>query len=83
MQIHDAVLFEVPCENVEFLVTKVIPYCMRDLVPIYPTTLEGVPDGRGPYFLGYAVEIAEHWGENLTDERKLELGIPLSFGETV
>lgn len=69
LQIHDAVLLEVPLEHVDFVVGQVVPYCMRDQVPIYPTDLAGVPTGLGPYFLGYEVEVAEHWGEKLPRER--------------
>lgn len=81
LQIHDAILIEVPYEHLAFVVDEVVPYCMRDLVPIYPTSLDGVPTGKGPYHLGFEAEVSEHWGEHLTRERCSELGVPARFGK--
>ena len=68
LQIHDAILLEVPCENIGFVANEVIPYCMRDLVPVYPTDLDGFATGRGPYYLGFGIEVSNHWGEALSNE---------------
>jgi uracil-DNA glycosylase family 4 len=76
LQIHDAILLEVPYEHVGFVAGTVIPYAMRDMVPIYPTTLAGVPTGKGPYYLGFGLEVSEHWGEPISLARCRELGIP-------
>lgn len=81
LQIHDAILLEVPYANVAHVVDKVLPYAMVQRVPIYPTTLDGIPTGRGPYYLGIDTEVAEHWGEKISQARCLELGIPTRFGK--
>ena len=48
LQIHDALLLEVPYANVEFVTQQVLPWAMRKMVPIYPTRLNGRPiDLRG------------------------------------
>lgn len=81
LQIHDAILLEVPYAYVDFVASRVIPHCMRDLVPLYPTTLDGVPTGKGPYYLGFDTEVAEHWGIPVGANRCRELGIPDHYGK--
>jgi DNA polymerase len=81
LQIHDAILLEVPCEKVEFVVNHVIPYCMRDQVPIHPSDLSGAPLGTGPYYLGMDTDVFEHWGEHISKARCSELGISEKFGK--
>jgi DNA polymerase I-like protein with 3'-5' exonuclease and polymerase domains len=78
LQIHDAVLLEVPVEHVERVCDEVLPYCMTEMVPIVPTDLNGqpLPDGVGPYYLKGDRDISVHWGENLTVEQARELGVP-------
>ena len=49
---------------------------MRDCVPIYPSDLEGNPFPSDPYYLGIEAEVMEHWGEAITEERALDLGLP-------
>jgi hypothetical protein len=81
LQIHDAVILEVPVEEAEIVYDKVIPECMTDLVPIYPTDLNGVPIAdRGPYYLSTDREVALRWGEKLTDpEEARRRGVPARF----
>ncbi len=74
LQIHDALLLEVPYEHVEFVAKHVLPWAMRKMVPIYPTSLDGRPTGKGPYYLGIDVGVSEHWGEKLKEERAQALG---------
>jgi DNA polymerase I-like protein with 3'-5' exonuclease and polymerase domains len=75
LQIHDAVLLEVPFENVEFVAQEIMPWAMRDMVPIYPTTMSGMPTGRGPFYLGFEAECFEHWGEKIDAGRAAEIGL--------
>jgi len=53
----------------------VLPTCMVDSVPIYPTSLDGVPNGKGPYTLGIDTEIALHWGVDMTEDECIARGI--------
>lgn len=76
LQIHDAILFEVRHDRVKYFCENFLPKYMRRSVPIYPTNLDGIPLGTGPYYLGLSAEIMEHWGEKLTHARATELGLP-------
>jgi uracil-DNA glycosylase family 4 len=76
LQIHDAILLEVPCKNVKYVCEEVLPFAMRDCVPIYPSDLEGNAFSDDPYYLGIEVEVMEHWGELLSEERAQSLGLP-------
>jgi uracil-DNA glycosylase family 4 len=76
LQIHDALVFQVPFEHIRTFCEKVLPYCMRQRVPIWPTRLDGAPIGTGPYYLGIEAEVMESWGEKLKPERATELGLP-------
>jgi hypothetical protein len=80
LTIHDAILLRAKPKYVEYICNQLIPWAMCEMVPIYPTTLDGVPTGKGPYRLGTDVEVAEWWGEKLSQERCKELGVPVEFG---
>jgi hypothetical protein len=80
LTIHDAILLRAKPRYVEYICKQLIPWAMCEMVPIYPTTLDGVPTGGGPYHLGTDVEVAEWWGEELSQERCVELGVPTEFG---
>jgi DNA polymerase I-like protein with 3'-5' exonuclease and polymerase domains len=71
LQVHDAILLEVPFKYVKHVCTHVLPTYMRKAVPIYPTHLdgpaEGEPTGDGPYYLGIEGEVMLHWGEKIAD----------------
>lgn len=75
LQIHDALLLEVPAEHVAQVVDDVLPTCMCKQVPIYPTDMNGVPSGDGPYHLGVDTNIYQFWGEDMTPEQCQALGI--------
>ncbi len=82
LQIHDAVILEVPVAEVDAVYDVVLPQCMTDRVPIYPTDLDGmVITGRGPYYLGIDKEVYTQWGERLTKEQCIASGIPVRFGK--
>ena len=80
LQIHDAILLEVPYKYVKHVCEYVLPTYMRNAVPIYPSTLDGIPTGGGPYHLGIEVEVMNHWGEGLTYEEATALKLPTGHG---
>ena len=75
LQVHDAIISLVRDQHVNYYVEEVLPMCMVDMVPIYPTTLDGMPNGTGPYHLGIDVEIDTHWGVHITEEEAIARGI--------
>ena len=81
LQIHDALMFQVPCENVDFMVNKVIPLGMKEMCPVYPTRLDGTPieDPDAPYFLGLDTEVCQAWGEDVSVEYAEKYGLPLKY----
>ena len=80
LQIHDAILFEVPYKYVQHFCEYVLPKYMRDSVSIWPTSLDGMPTGDGPYHLGLEAEVMHHWGEKLKYEEAVQLGLPTGTG---
>jgi DNA polymerase I-like protein with 3'-5' exonuclease and polymerase domains len=77
LQIHDALIIEVPYDYVEEVLDEVLPLCMVNTLPIYPTFLDGLPrEGDGPYYLGLDKEIHKHWGEDLKGWQVDKLGLP-------
>lgn len=81
LQIHDAVLLEVPVEEAEVVYDKVLPECMTNLVPIRPCDLDGIPTGNKIYNLGIDREVYTKWGEKLTKEDAQEWGAPMRFAK--
>lgn len=83
LQIHDAVILQVPIEHIEAVYDTVLPACMTDRVDIWPADLNGMPL-RGisePYHLGIDREVYLRWGEKLTKKACRENGIPERFGK--
>lgn len=81
LSVHDAGLLETPPQHVSYL-EELVRWSMCKMVPIYPTTLDGMPiEGRGPYYLDVDFSVSEWWGETLTTERCEELGVPAKFGK--
>jgi uracil-DNA glycosylase family 4 len=78
LQIHDAVLLEVPAEWVEVVCDEVLPYCMTELIPVIPSDLSGAPlsGEQQDYRLVGDHDISVHWGISLAAEDARELGIP-------
>ena len=77
LQIHDAVLLEVPYANVKYVCEEVLPFAMRECVPIHPTDLNGKSISREPYYLGIEADMMSHWGEKLSQEKAEEMGLPI------
>lgn len=80
LQIHDAILFEVPVRHAERLWSEVIPKCMIDQVPIYPVTLAGIPTGKGPYRLEVGRDMYIRWGEEIYKDEMKAFDLPEFMG---
>lgn len=77
LQIHDALLFEVPYAHVPAFVRdeldaagnivrpSVLRRCMVDEVPLQPCYLDGSPMSSGPYHFAIDTELCINWGEQL------------------
>ena len=69
LQIHDAVLLEVPYRHVQEVRDVVLPKCMTDDVPVYPNGIDGTlwREGQpGPYYLSTDVDVCRYWGQILS-----------------
>ena len=75
LQVHDAIMSFVRYDHVARYVDEILPECMIRSVPIYPTSLDGIPNGTGPYYLGIDTDVHLHWGVPMTEEECLERGI--------
>jgi len=76
LQIHDALLFEVPIASLDWFMNDVVEQCMSQQVDIYPRYLDGgfIPNA-GPYRLGVEKEVCIHWGEKIPYQVGVDLGI--------
>jgi DNA polymerase I-like protein with 3'-5' exonuclease and polymerase domains len=75
LQIHDAIVLEVPYEHADFVKNVVLPYAMSECVPIYPVNLNGVPNGTGPFRMGIDTEVFLAWGEKMMPNDYLSRGM--------
>jgi uracil-DNA glycosylase family 4 len=76
LQIHDAVILEVPARSLDTVYGEIIPACMIDAVSFKSCDLNGVPYTDSPdYRFGVDVEVACRWGEPLTVPECDALGI--------
>lgn len=69
LQIHDALVMEVPIEHVPWVWDKVLPACVVEGVAITPLDLDGrdnILNGRPPYHFGIDKELYVNWGEKLS-----------------
>ncbi len=78
LQIHDALVFEVPVADVAWFVDDVLPLCMRDMVDIWPRDLDGVrlPQVSEPYHLDIDMEVFVNWGEKIDPAWAAAAGLP-------
>lgn len=76
LQIHDALLFEVPIPELDDFVNNVMRRCMIDEVPIWPRYLNNTPmHVEQPYHFGVDYEIQLNWGEDISHDEAVRLGI--------
>ena len=82
LQVHDAVVLEVPCSCVDWVVNEVLPTCMTKRVGVYPCRLDGTRyDHAGPYHLQVPPpDIFVKWSVPITKEECRQMGINESYG---
>jgi len=83
LQVHDAVILQTPIQCIPALVRNVLPDCLVRKVPLNPTTLDGEPLPRGPYYLHVGIDVFQRWGEPMTAETAARLEIPDDCRSTV
>lgn len=83
LQIHDALLFEVPFTNVAAFAYGVneqpslLQQLMVTQVPIWPRFLDNTPmPVTAPYHFGIDFDVQINWGESITEEVAQREGIP-------
>jgi hypothetical protein len=88
LQIHDALLFEVPIPHLRrfclddtdaagnILVPSILRECMVEKVPVWPRFLDNTPmPVREPYHFGIDWDVSVNWGQELTDEQEREFNL--------
>lgn len=82
LQVHDAVVLEVPVHALDWVVNDVIPVCMSDRVNVYPCSLDGTRyTHAGPFHLQVPPpDIYSRWSVPLTKEDCVELNINKEYG---
>lgn len=80
LQIHDALLFEVPIGELRDFYDNVLDECMVENVPIWPRHLNNTPMAVDqPYHFGIDKEVQINWGEDIEEEQAIKLGIDLEL----
>jgi uracil-DNA glycosylase family 4 len=80
LQIHDALLFEVPIPQLRDFLENVLRPCMVDNVPIWPRTLGNLPmDVTEPHYFGLDYDVEVNWGESISEDLAKSLGIDLDL----
>jgi uracil-DNA glycosylase family 4 len=81
LQIHDAVVLEVPIRSLVTVVDQILPECMTEKVPFRSCDLDGRPYGDSPeYRFSIDTEVFTRWGETLMVDECRARGIPERFG---
>jgi uracil-DNA glycosylase family 4 len=88
LQIHDALLFEVPIEHLHRFAVDVkddagniiqpcvLRECMVNRVPIWPRHLDNTPMAIAqPYHFGIGIDVHYNWGQDLTHDEDVALGL--------
>jgi uracil-DNA glycosylase family 4 len=80
LQIHDAILFEVPIPYLSRFCNEVLPECMVNRIPVWPRRLDGtLPEGAEPCYFGIDTEVQINWGEDISEQRAREMGIDVAL----
>jgi uracil-DNA glycosylase family 4 len=84
LQIHDDVVALVPISQVEEYYDVVVPYCMTEMVDIWPCDFDGNirPDPQAPYHLVPDRHVYLRWGSSLTKEECRVKGLPERFANS-
>jgi len=76
LQIHDAIVLEVPCRSLDVVHNEILPECMVDKVSFQACDLDGAPYADSPiYRFGLDQDVFTRWGLKLTEEECERLGI--------
>ena len=67
LQIHDAIILEVPEAEVKIVYEKLLPQAMVKSVPIWSTDLDRNVQNETPYFLGIDRTVFREWGVAVKD----------------
>jgi len=82
LQIHDAIVLEVPTRSLDIVCDEILPECMVDRVSFRACDLDGVPYPDSPeYRFGLDTDVATRWGVKLTWEECDALGIDRKYGK--
>lgn len=81
LQIHDAVILEVPISEIATVYDEVLPRCMTDMVDVWPSTLDGhrKQSIKQPYHLGIGRDVYLSWGDPIPMLAHDLYGIPERF----
>jgi len=82
LQVHDAVVLEVPVHCLDWVVNDVIPTCMSERVEVFPCSLDGTRySDSGPFHLQVPPpDIYSRWSVPITKDECRCLGISESYG---
>ena len=82
LQVHDAVVLEVPVKCVDWVVNKVIPICMSERVEVHPCRLDGTRyNNVESYHLQVPTpDIFVKWSVPITKKECDEIGISEGYG---
>lgn len=73
LQVHDSIVLETRYDYVKYVRDELIPYAMKQSVPIYPTDLGGNPLGTGPFYMETDTKVGFRWSESLSEKEIDEL----------
>ena len=82
LQIHDAVVLEVPTRSLDVVYNEVMPQAMVDKVSFQSCDLDGKPYPDSPhYHFGIDIDVYTRWGVSLTSDDCDQLGIDRRYGK--
>lgn len=65
LQIHDEIISLVKETDLKKYIKEVVPFCMRERLPLYGSDLAGRHYAEGPYFFGNESSVFRRWGEEI------------------
>lgn len=80
LQIHDAIVLEVPVRSLDVVYNEIIPECMVERVPFYATDLDGMRYAdKTAYRFPIERDVQIRWGEKLTTEQLDHFGLDHAY----